>query len=129
MKFSKRSDLIIIAVLLLISAVSWFLYDNVSKGKSVKAEIYYYSELAETVDLDKSVSRTFSIPENPNVVFKVDEEGNIAFIESDCPDKVCINTGSLHKAGEYAACLPNGIVLKIVPAGKRTDDDADIVVN
>lgn len=128
MRFSKRSDLIIIAVILLVSAVSWVLYDTISKDKPVRAEIYYYSQLVEVVDLDVSENRSFSIPQNLNVVFGIDEKGSIAFIESDCPDKVCIKTGSLHRPGEYAACLPNGIILKIVPQGERDDDDADIIV-
>lgn len=128
MRFSKRSDLIIIAVILLVSAVSWVLYDTISKDKPVRAEIYYYSQLVEVVDLDVSENRSFSIPQNLNVVFGIDEKGSIAFIKSDCPDKVCIKTGSLHRPGEYAACLPNGIILKIVPQGERDDDDADIIV-
>ncbi len=128
MKFSKKSDLIIIAAILLVSAISWILYDTISKDKAVKAEIYYYSELVEVVSLDIRENSSFSIPQNPNVVFRIDEKGSIAFIESDCPDKVCIKTGSLHRPGEYAACLPNGIILKIVPQGDRDDDDADIIV-
>jgi hypothetical protein len=128
MKFFKRSDVVIIAAILLVSLASWVIYDLFSRDRSVKAEIYYYSELAETVSLNSGEERTFSIPQNPNVVFHLDEEGNIAFIASDCPDKVCIHTGKIHRVGEYAACLPNGIILKIVPKGERDDGDADIIV-
>ena len=30
--------------------------------------------------------------------------------------------------GQSAACLPNGLVLKIVPLNERSEDDLDIVV-
>lgn len=128
MKFFKRTDIVIIAVILLVSLASWIIYFHLVKDISVKAEIYYYSELVETVELDRGEERTFSIPQNPKVVFHLDEDGGIAFIASDCPDKVCVNTGRIHRVGEYAACLPNGIVLKIVPEGERNEDDADIII-
>lgn len=128
MRFFKRSDIVIIAAILLISLASWITYDHLAKDRLVKAEIYYYSQLVETVALDREEERTFSIPQNPNVIFHLDKEGHIAFIASDCPDKVCVNTGRIHRVGEYAACLPNGIVLKIVPEGERNEDDADIII-
>ncbi len=126
MKFFKKSDVVIIAVILMASLASFVLYNLYARDESVKAEIYYYSQLIETVSL-KGEERTFSIPQDPNVVIRLDGEGNIAFIASDCPDKVCINTGKLHRAGEYAACLPNGIIVKIVPT-KRDEDTADIIL-
>lgn len=128
MKFAKKADIVIIAVLLAAALLSYVIYDHFAEGKKVKAEIYYYSELVETVDLNMGKDMTFSIPQEPHVIFHLYEDGNIRFEESDCPDKVCINTGKLNKAGQYAACLPNGIVLKIVPAGVYDEDDADIVV-
>ncbi len=45
------------------------------------------------------------------------------FSHSDCPDKVCINTGKLSLSGEWAACLPNKTVIKI----KGKDGGADTV--
>ena len=33
----------------------------------------------------------------------------IAFISSDCPDKVCIHNGWLAREGEQAVCLPNRV--------------------
>ena len=33
----------------------------------------------------------------------------IAFISSDCPDKVCIHNGWLSREGEQAICLPNRV--------------------
>lgn len=128
MKLFKKTDFIIIAVIIVAAVTMWFIYENRFSGMPAKAEIYYYSTLVETIDLSDKEERTFSIPQNENVVFFLDNDGNIQFIESDCPDKVCINTGKIHMAGQSAACLPNGIVLKIVPGGERSEDDLDIVV-
>lgn len=128
MKFFRRSDIIVITAILLISAVSWGIYHFIFAEDRVKAEIYYYSDLIETVDLRSGEEKTFSIPQDENVIFHLYQDGSIAFAESDCPDKVCIHAGKLKMAGQFAACLPNGIVMKIVPEKERSEDDADLVI-
>jgi len=128
MKFFKRADILIIIGILAVSAASWGFYAFAAEGDSVKAEIYYYSELVETMDLSGGEEKSFSIPQDENVILHIYQDGSIAFIESDCPDKVCIHTGKLRTAGQFAACLPNGIVVKIVPEKERGKDDADIVI-
>lgn len=128
MKFFKKTDVIIIAVILAFSGISWVIYDTAFSDKAARAEIYYYSELVQTVELEKGEEMTFSVPQEEDVVFQLDTEGNIAFIQSDCPDKVCIKAGKLHQVGQFAACLPNGLVLKIVSAGQLGNDDADIIL-
>lgn len=120
--------MIIIAAIILISAVSWGIYTYIFAEDRVKAEIYYYSELIETVDLSSGEEKSFSIPQDENVIFHLYQDGSIAFTESDCPDRVCIHAGKLKMAGQFAACLPNGIVIKIVPEKERSEDDADLVI-
>lgn len=128
MNFFKKTDIIVIAVIIVASAVIWLVYNSIFAGKTARAEIYYYSKMVQTLDLTAGTEKIFSIAENDEVVFKLDKEGNIQFIKSDCPDKVCIRSGKLHMVGQSAACLPNGIVIKIVPRGERSEDDLDIVV-
>lgn len=127
MKFIKKSDLVILSVVLVVCAVAWFSYQNLFGNKAAKAEIYYDSQLVQTVDLTAGVDRRFSIAQNKNVVFHVFKDGSICFEESDCPDKICIKAGKLHTIGESAACLPNKIVMKIVAKDQRSADDLDLV--
>lgn len=129
MVFFKKSDLKIILIIIIISIVTWLTYIFLFSNKPAKAEIYYYSTLVKTIDLNTGVDQVFSISQNKHVVFHLYKDGNIRFEESNCPDKVCINAGKLHMIGESSACLPNGIVLKIVPNGNRKDDDIDIIVS
>lgn len=128
MKFFKRTDILIIIGILAVSVASWGIYSLAAEGGSVKAEIYYYAELVETVDLSGGEEKSFSIPQDENVILHIYQDGSIAFIESDCPDKVCIHAGKLKTAGQFAACLPNGIVVKIVPEKERGKDDPDLVI-
>lgn len=127
MKFIRRTDLIVLLALVILAGGGWFGYKAMFGGRSAQAEIYYYSELVMTVDLTKGEDRHFSVPEVPAVVFHLYADGSIAFEESDCPDKVCIRTGRIDTVGQSAACLPNGLVMKIVPNGGRRPDDIDIV--
>jgi hypothetical protein len=128
MKFFKKTDIIVIVVILAIGITARVVYGRMFSGKAVKAEIYYYSELVETVDLARAGEKTFSIPQDENVSLYLDGKGNIQFVASDCPDKVCVNTGKIGLAGQYAACLPNGIIVKIVSAGISDDGGYDIIL-
>jgi hypothetical protein len=128
MKFFRKTDIIAIAAIIALAAAIWLIYSSTASDRPIKAEIYYYSELVETVDLKAGHEREFSIPQNENVVLRIDDQGSIQFIESDCPDKICIKTGKLRLAGQSAACLPNGIVVKLVPADGWKDDDPDIII-
>jgi len=128
MKFFKRTDILIIIGMIAVSVASWGIYNHAFAEDRVRAEIYYYSDLVKTVDLNTGKDMTFFIPQDKNVVFRLYKDGSIAFVESDCPDKVCIHAGKLKTAGQFAACLPNGIVVKIVPVKDRSADDADLVI-
>lgn len=125
MKFFKKSDLIILLIIISVSISAWTVYKKVFSNKSAKAEIYYNNQLVETVDLNTGVDKTFSIPQDKDVIFHLYKDGSIAFEESDCPDKICIKTGKLKTVGETAACIPNKIFIKIVPEGRRDNDDLD----
>jgi len=125
MKFFKKTDLIILLIVIAVSISAWVVYKNIFSKKTAKAEIYYNNQLVETVDLNTGVDKTFSISQNKNVVFHLYKDGSIAFEESDCPDKICIKTGKLKTVGETAACIPNKIFIKIVPEGSHDNDGLD----
>ncbi|MDD2190204.1 MAG: NusG domain II-containing protein [Eubacteriales bacterium] len=129
MKYFKRTDLIIITCILILSMAIMGIYSFLSAEDRVIAEIYYYSDLVEKVDLNLGENKTFSIPQEEDVILQIYPDSSIAFIKSDCADKVCIHTGKLNKTGQFAACLPNGIVVKIVPKEERDEDDMDLIIS
>ncbi len=43
----------------------------------------------------------------------VAEKNRIRFIESGCPDKICVKTGWISQPGEIAVCLPNKVIIKL----------------
>lgn len=128
MKFIKKADVVILLVLFAVCSAGWLLYQKEYGSKAAVAEIYYKSELVETIDLTKGVDRRFSISQNKHVVFHQYSDGSICFEESNCRDKICIKAGRLKTIGQSAACLPNQIVLKIVAKDGRKTNGPDMVI-
>ena len=127
MKFARKPDIIIIAAVAIAALLFWILYSNFFGKSGTYAEIYYKTERVKTVALSQGKEDTFSIEQVPSVVFQLYTDGSIAFIQSDCPDKVCIKSGRLHLAGQYAACLPNRVYMKIVSSDANSNAP-DIVI-
>jgi hypothetical protein len=48
--------------------------------------------------------------------------GRARFLDSDCPQKLCVRAGWLSRAGESSACVPNGASLTLI--GDDRDYDA-----
>jgi len=114
MKYMKKADKVIIGLTVLLALVALLLNGFLFKEKGTYAEIYYDSILVYKKKLTTTQEISFSISEKPEVIFHLYDDGSIAFIESDCPDKICIRSGRLNKVGQSAACLPNKLLLKIV---------------
>jgi hypothetical protein len=41
------------------------------------------------------------------------ESGRIRFLETQCPDHICVRTGWLTRAGSTAACLPARVLIRL----------------
>ena len=61
-----------------------------------------------TIDLASAKDQEFSILEETGlpITFQIKDHA-IRFLESNCPDKVCIHTGFLKNDLDVACCLPN----------------------
>ncbi|NLK00730.1 MAG: NusG domain II-containing protein [Clostridia bacterium] len=123
----RKKDLIVIAVVAVLALGALFYNSCFLTEKGVYAEIYHDSNLVHRVQLEADKAGRFSVPEVPNVVFQLYDDGSIAFIESDCPDKICINSGKQMNVGQSAACLPNRLLLKIV-SEDGAHGDVDLII-
>ena len=110
---SRKRDLLIIMIPLVLAGGIWFF----SQSRNVEqeaphayAEIHFGQNPIKVVPLH--TDQTFSAGPNPNVIFEI-QDGAIAFIKSDCPDQVCVHTGFIHSRYQFAACLPNFLLLII----------------
>jgi hypothetical protein len=106
----------IVALLLSVSAVavmSVHAYSGVESGSQVRIEgpdgtFVYPLESERSVTVDGPLGDT-------HVEI---EHGEVHVTESPCNDKICIAAGWVSHAGEWIACLPNKVFVKI--EGERT---------
>ena len=114
--FFKKKDLIIVAVIFLAMFLVGFLQENMP---GTKAEVIYDGKVIDTLSLNKEFSISYN--EKPEVVLEV-LDSKIRFHSSDCPDKICVNTGFLQYLGESAACLPNKMIIRIINGAENPVD-------
>ncbi len=116
--FNKR-DIWLLGVLLALAAIIYAAARFFGgQAGTVTAQITVDGVMVREVDLSRDAE--FALTENPNVYFRV-QRGSIAFVQSDCPDKVCVHSGFLDTPGQTAACLPNKVLLYIHGADYEMD--------
>lgn len=64
-------------------------------------------------------------PELPPMFIAIEADGGVRIAASDCPDQYCVRRGVCRKAGDFAACVPNKVILTLLPAGDHESEDAD----
>ncbi len=110
----KKTDLLIILILILSALLIYFIFyiNNSNSDKNTAAEILINGKSEKIISLLED--KTFSIETIPNIKFEIKDK-KIRFMESDCPDKICVNTGFIGTSGQTAVCLPNTVSVKIIP--------------
>ena len=54
------------------------------------------------------------------------DQGKAVFLDSPCANKTCVASPPISKNGEWSACLPNGIFMRI--ESQEEESDIDIMV-
>lgn len=124
LKFLKKSDFILIAVIAIICAA--FLIPKYFGDKgTLTAVIYKDGEIIEQIDLS-SVSTKYErdLKCTPEAKITV-EPGCIYYSYAECPDKLCVNTGKLSHAGDTAACIPSRTL--VVIEGQKDASAPDVI--
>lgn len=119
-KWISRADLILLAVLAAVGICLLVLPSLLPQNDRLVAEVTVNGETVLTLDLQTAAARETYPLENGVVL--VTENHTVAFLSADCPDKVCVQTGSLSRAGEVAACVPTGTVVTVKGESRTTID-------
>lgn len=113
-----RYDILLIAVLLFVSAVSvGALLINRNAGERVVVEI----NGTQTAVYPLSLDGEYALNGGTNIL--VVENGEAYLRYADCPDKVCVHTGKIKYEGQTIVCLPNRLSVTV----RGTDGGVDIV--
>ncbi|MBR5202808.1 MAG: NusG domain II-containing protein [Clostridia bacterium] len=104
-KLITKKDFILVLIVLVVGAVGIILLNSADKGKTA------------TIKVDGKVVETISLYEDNviqlNGVVASCKNGEICVTESTCPDKVCVRSGKISKAGEGIICAPNRVSIEI----------------
>jgi len=69
-----------------------------------------------------SEKQTYVVRENGYTNVVAAENGAVWVESADCPDRVCVNTGRLVRAGQSAVCMKTRLVVRVL--GEREGVDA-----
>lgn len=106
----KRTKIILWAVVTtaVIGCALWLLLPH-GGTTDCTAEIWIDGQMVRSIYLPQAADEVISLAEYGKEVQLEVKNHRIAFISSDCPDKVCIHNGWLSREGEQAICLPNRV--------------------
>jgi hypothetical protein len=105
-----RGDLGLIAALLVLGLLLLALGGS-SGEVGRRATVRTLAGETFTVDLTHPQILEVSGPLGPTTIAV--RQGTIAIVDSPCPHKICVGKGPVSEAGDYVACLPNGVVVTI----------------
>jgi hypothetical protein len=111
--FNKRDMLVLLGILLAAFVIHILFALGVRGVDAAFGQISVNGRVTHTLDLSHDTE--FALPENTQVHFAI-RGGSVAFIASNCPDKICVNCGFIKLPGQTAVCMPNRVALAIVPA-------------
>jgi hypothetical protein len=144
----KWGDFAVVAATLLLCAILWTnLMIGYGRERSF-CEVVVRGDVVLRYDLS-TTEKIFENPETESFLSRYDEErisdteliihlesgsihfdlllrdGKIRFSKSDCPDQVCVYTGFIEKNGQIAACVPAGVLVRVI--GNTDPNDPDFI--
>lgn len=105
-----KKDAVILVLIVIFSAVI-LIVSNIKSDEKLTAVVTVDGAEVLSVNLSEITEEQLFTLDNGVVIKAYDSK--ICFYESNCKDKICINSGELSNKGEVAACVPNKTVIKI----------------
>ena len=116
----KTKDVILLAILLIVAIVAFFIIHS-KPNENLEAVIVKDNQTYKIINLNE-VEQPYQINIDGSIPVIISVEKNsIYFKNSECPDKICVNTGRLSKAGDIAVCLPAKVSIELRGNQKEFD--------
>ena len=111
-------DGVVIGAVLLLSV--FLLLGGLLPGEGREVEILAKGERIASLSLNEDTVYSLSLEEYHLTVTVRDGKAFVS--EADCPDRVCLHSGAISRAGDIIVCAPAGVVLRVV--GEEGSADA-----
>jgi hypothetical protein len=107
-----KADVILIALLVVATVGSFYAIGSLTtRGRTALVQVD--GNTVRKMNLDES-----SIAEISGVQGKLTVEvrgGKVAITHSDCLNRICVRTGWRSRGGEIIVCVPNKVLVRILP--------------
>lgn len=114
----RAGDLLLISICaVLVGAVYWLAWHPTADARAVL--VRGEDQPGRRITLDRERQLTVAGPRGETRI--AIRPGGARFLASPCRGKYCIHSGWLEQAGDFAACLPNGVSLTLL--GDELDYD------
>lgn len=110
-----------ILVVLAAAGLIGAMYAATWQSAAAAAEVVVRSPRQAPVHHDLDHAQRLEIAGKQGTSVVLIESGRVRFIQSPCAGQYCVHQGWLDQAGDFAACLPNGVSLTLTGNGARFD--------
>lgn len=114
----RKADIVLIAVFLVIAAVSG-IFMMMNKEDGAYAVVTIDGEEVMSLPLDEDTEVLLGEGGATNLL--VIHDGKASVTEASCPDRVCVRMGEISAEGETIVCLPHKLVISVRGGEKRAD--------
>jgi len=114
----RKNDLLLVAVLLIASAVLWLLF---ARPGDVGGWAVVTVDGEEIGRYALHEEREITIGDEDYNILTI-RDGKAAVTEANCGDHTCVRTGEVSRTGESIVCLPHKVVVRIEGAVEQGPD-------
>ena len=130
MRIIKKMDIVIIAVLLIISFTPHLIFFKTSQkgSKNNYAIIQVDGKIHKKIDLSKvkkSEKVNLNLPNGKNTLLI--KNNSIEMKSANCNDALCVKQGNISKVGQTIICLPHKLIIEI--KGDELDSKDDLILS
>ncbi|MDE7226904.1 MAG: NusG domain II-containing protein [Treponemataceae bacterium] len=116
--FFRPLDICLLAAYLAAIAASLFLLRGARTGTPLLVVNTPDGEFVYPLDTDRTIPAAGALGMSTLVI----RDGRASFAQSPCPNKDCLRAAAISRTGEWAACLPNRILIRIESAARPAFD-------
>ena len=126
MSMNRKSILLDSLIILASISAVIFSFFHAKSGKNENLSLIINSEEGEYI-YPLSENASYSAQGTLGVSKIVVENGEAYFEDSPCPNKTCVDSGKISHSGEWAACLPNNVFIRVEGSAKNGSDSLDAI--
>lgn len=124
----KPFDFILVVFLMIASFIPLLFFVNTHTSGQI-AQLRVNNKLVKNFELNKDQVYTyFDKSDDDRNKIEV-RDGQIAIVDANCDDQICVRKGFISKTGQTIVCLPHRLVIEIMPTTDQQHIDKDRTVD